>query len=178
VWLAPGHHPAVEAALVRHGVRIIGRSSQADTAAVLRGQAPTRATTVALTVALLAALLVVVSLAAARRLDAPARRRDWRAMRVAGLAASRIRRLAALEVAAPALTALVAGAAVGTASYLLSVRRMPIRLAPAGPPLDIGPSWPALVLVLAAGAVIVTALAGTTAWLEVRDLDREGGSDD
>jgi putative ABC transport system permease protein len=178
VWLAPGRHPAVEAALAHHGVRVIGRSRRTDTAAVLRGQAPTRATTVALTVALLAALLVVVSLTAARRLDAPARRRDWRAMRVAGLAVSRIRRLAALEVAAPALTALVAGVAVGTASYLLSVRRMPIRLAPAGPPLDIGPSWPALVLVLVAGAVIVTALAGATAWLEVRDLDREGRTDD
>ena len=177
VWLAPGRHPEVEAALKRLGVRVIGRSRLGATRTALRGQAPTRATTIALTVALLSAVLVVVSLGTARRLDAPARRRDWRALRVAGVATTRIRRLVALEVAGPALAAVAAGSAVGTASYLLSVRRMPIRLAPAGPPLDVGPSGPALTVVLATGVLVVALVAAATAWLEVRGLDREGALD-
>ena len=174
VWMAPGQHPAVEAALKRLGVRVIGRSRLGVTRTALRAQAPTRATVIALTVALLSAVLVVVSLGAARRLDAPARRRDWRALRVAGVATTRIRRLVALEVAGPALAAVAAGAAVGTASYLLSVRRMPIRLAAAGPPLDVGPSGTTLAAVLATGVLLVALVAGMTAWLEVRGLDRSG----
>ena len=177
VWLTPGRHPSVEAALSRLGVRVIGRSQLSAARTALRGQAPTRATTIALTVALLGAVLVVVSLGAARRFDAPARRRDWQALRVAGVATTRIRRLVALEVAGPALAAVVAGAAVGTASYLLSVRRMPIRLAAAGPPLDVGPSGLALTVVLVTGVLLVVLLASATAWLEVRGLDREGALD-
>ena len=177
VWLAPGRHPGVEAALSRRGVRVVGRSQLSAARTALRGQAPTRATTIALTVALLSAVLVVVSLGAARRLDAPARRRDWRALRVAGVTTTRIRRLVLMEVAGPALAAVVAGAAVGTVTYLLSVRRMPIRLATAGPPLDVGPSGPALAGVLATGVLVVALLSATTAALEVRGLDREAALD-
>ena len=153
-------------------MRILGRERLDQVAGGLQQQAPTRAAVVSLLVAGLAALLTLLALVAARVVDAPGRRRDWAALRAAGVSPTRIRRLAVIEVALPAAVAALLGAAAGLAAFALAVRRLPLRLATIGPALDAGPSWSLAVRVVAASVALVVAVAVGLAVLESRPVRR------
>ncbi len=169
VWLAPDAPAEIEPALNAAGLRVERRETLSDARAVLRREPTTRGAAVAVSLAETASVLTVLALVAARVVDGR-RRRDWRILRDAGVRASTARRLAAIEVAVPALLGTVLGVLSGLAALHLAAPRLPlVDLSTPGPPPELRISWsPALVFSLIA-MVVVVLIALIGARLETRD---------
>ena len=169
VWLAPGAPPGIEASLTASGFVVTGREQLADTSAALLREPATRGASVAQTVARAAVLLTLLALVAARVVDAPRRRADWRSIADAGVRARTLRRLAGVEIAVPALLAVVLGTASGVVAVLLSAPRLPlVDLSTPGPPLALGLDWSLVLLAALVSAVVVVVVAVVGAVLETR----------
>jgi putative ABC transport system permease protein len=169
VWVRSGAPPEVEQRLTAAGVGVQSRELLADQAGELRREAVPRAAVLSVWVAALALLLSVVVLVAARVADAGRRRRDWLALRQAGLPRRTLRRLALAEIALPALIGAATGLLAGLGAVRLAAERLPLTDAEApGPPLDLALAWgPAAGLGLVL-LVVLAVVAAVGAAVETR----------
>ena len=169
VWLRAGAPPEVEQRLDRAGIRVQSRATRADKAAELRREGVPRAAVLSVWVGGLALLLTVLALVAARVADAGRRRRDWLALRQAGLGPRTLRRLAFVEVAGPALLGVATGLAAGLGAMVLAAGRLPLTdLEAFGPPLDLRLGWLPAAGLAGLAVVVVVLVAGVAAVAETR----------
>lgn len=169
VWLRAGAPAEVEQRLAGAGLRVQSRESQRERAAELRREAVPRAAVLSVWIGGLALLLSVVALVAARVADAGRRRRDWAALRQAGLPLRTLRRLAFAEIALPALLGAVVGLAAGLGTMHLAAPRLPLADAEAaGPPLDLSLAGTPVALLGLVLVVVLTGVAAVGAVLETR----------
>ena len=170
VWLAPGSHPSVIAALKRAGVTVQGRHTLADAEHRAEQAAPARGALVGVPIAIAALALTLLVVAGVGIVGAAARREDAATLRTAGFRRQAVRRALFLETFLPAAVAVVAGALASTAATLLTAERLPLRLEalpPMGSPID---WWTVVGITLAALAAVaaVSAAAATFATQPVR----------
>jgi hypothetical protein len=181
VWLAPGSHPGVVAALERGGVIVQGRHTLADAEHRAERSAPARGALVGVPIALAALALTLLVVAGVGVVGAAARREDAATLRTAGFRRSADRRALFLETFLPAALAVVAGAVASTAATLLTAGRLPLRLGalpPMGNPVDV---WTVVGITLAALAAVAAVSAATAAFATrpatpgARAPERDGG---
>jgi putative ABC transport system permease protein len=132
VWLAPGAHPAVLAALKSDGITVTGTRTLASEQTEDAREAPPRAAVAGLPVAAAALLLTLMAVIALRIVGSRARRADWQSLRTAGVPQRRLRRLLALETFVPPAAGAVLGVGSGLLAFAVTVGRLPL-LAGAGP---------------------------------------------
>jgi putative ABC transport system permease protein len=155
VWLTPGTHAAVIAALRRDGIRITSTENLAATTASYDREAPIRASEVSAVVgaaALLAALLGVV---AGRAIAAPSRRRDVATLRETGLTERQLRRILVVDGFAPAAVGAIVGLVSGFAAFLITVHHLPLLAGDGVVPPPSEWSSPASAIVVTAIVVLV-----------------------
>jgi putative ABC transport system permease protein len=160
VWLAPGEHPAIRAALEREHVHVTSTRSLDALAALYARDAPTLAARLGLVGGGAALLLVIVTVIAVRTVGVGRRRQDYDSLALAGVTAKRIRRLLALEVLVPTAAGVILGGIAGAIGVVLTAPKLPL-LAGHGvtPPPDLALAW--LPIALIAGvAVVAMALVG------------------
>lgn len=169
VWLRAGAPASVEQRLAEAGVRVQSRETRAERTAELRREAVPRAAVLSVWVGGLALLLSLVTLVAARVVDAGRRRRDWLALRQAGLRPPTLRRLAFVEVALPALLGAAIGLLAGSAAIGLAADRLPLNDAEApGPPLDLTLAWPPVAALAGLVGLAILLVAAAAALAETR----------
>lgn len=169
VWLAPDAPAAIEQQLVRAGLSVEKRESLTIERTALENQATTRGAAVAVTISAAALLLSLLALVAARWADAGHRAADWRSLREGGVGPGRLRRLVAIEIAVPALAAVLVGLLSGAAAAVIAAPRLPlVDLSAAGPPLDLSLAWPPIVAIGAGAAVVIGVIALLGALAEIR----------
>jgi hypothetical protein len=182
VWLAPGSHPGVVAALRHEGIRVTATHTLADAQRQADRAAPTLGAVLGLPIAAGALGLTLLALVAVRVVGAQGRRRDWASLRSAGLSAARLRRVLALDVFLPTGIGALLGVAAGIAAFAVTIARLPLLAGEGGaPPPDHVPGvLPILVLTLGELALLAT-IAVVGARLELRDApvglrDAPGGA--
>ena len=160
VWLAPGEHPAVLAALERQHVHVTSTRSLGALSARYVREAPTLAAELGLVGGGAALLLVIVTVVAVRMVGVGRRRQDYDSLALAGVTAKRIRRLLALEVLVPTTAGVILGAVAGALGVVLTAPKLPL-LAGHGvtPPPDLSLA-PVPMVVVAGVAVVAMALVG------------------
>lgn len=169
VWLAADAPAGIEQALTDKGLRVQSREALADNRSALQQQATTRGAAVAVTVSAAALLLTLLALVAARWSDASYRASDWRALREAGVAPRRLRRLVGVEIAVPAVLAVLVGLASGAAATTLAAPRLPlVDGSTPGPPLQLGLQWWSVGLIGAGTIVAIGVVAVIGAIAEIR----------
>ncbi len=168
VWLAPGSHPTVVAALAGQGVRITGTDSLAATQADYRTDAPVRAADLTLGTAIAAVLLTLLAVVASRIVGLRARRRDWDSLRYAGLPAARLRRLSVIEFVVPNVVGALLGVAAGVLAFVLTATNLPLLTGVPAPPPDLTPPVVALLLLAGFGSVAIALIGLALGRYEVR----------
>ncbi len=169
VWLAPGAPAAVEQRLVEEGLSVEKRESLVAERTTLENQATTRGAAVAVTISAAALLLSLLALVAARWADAGHRAADWRSLREGGVRPGRLRRLVAVEIAAPAVAAVLVGLLTGAVAALVAAPRLPlVDLSAAGPPLDLRLAWEPMAMIGAGAVVVIGLIALVGALAEIR----------
>lgn len=164
VWLAPGAHPAVRAALAREGVQVLRTDTVTAAKRAASATIIARALRLVTVTAAAALLLALLALTAAWIIDAPARRDEWRALRLAGCSPPTLRRIALLRFAMPAALATLLGAPAACIAFALTIDRLPLAVDESvGPPLDTTPPVLALALLTAgvAAALVLIGVAGS-----------------
>ncbi len=169
VWLAPDAPAAVEQRLVQEGLSVERRESLTAERTALENQATTRGAAVAVTISAAALLLSLLALVAARWADAGHRTADWRALREAGVRPGRLRRLVALEIAVPAVVAVLVGLLTGAVAAVVAAPRLPlVDLSAAGPPLDLRLAWEPIAAIGVGAVVVIAVIALLGALAEIR----------
>ena len=169
VWLAPDAPAAVEQRLVQGGLSVERRESLTAERTALENQATTRGAAVAVTISAAALLLSLLALVAARWADAGHRTADWRALREAGVRPGRLRRLVALEIAVPAVVAVLVGLLTGAVAAVVAAPRLPlVDLSAAGPPLDLRLAWEPIAAIGVGAVVVIAVIALLGALAEIR----------
>ena len=169
VWLSPSAPADIEQRLAAQGLRVETRETLAENRAVLENQATTRGAAVAVTISVAALLLTLLALVAARWSDAGHRGDDWRVLREGGLAQGRLRGLVAVEIAVPALLAVLVGLLSGAAAAAIAAPRLPlVDLAAAGPPLDLRLAWWPIGAIGAGTMMAIVIIAVVGALAEIR----------
>lgn len=181
VWLAPGDHRGVVAALERRGISVDARHTLADAELRAERAAPARGARIGVPIALAALALTLLVVAGVGVVGAAARREDAATLRTAGFRRSAVRRALFLETFLPAALAVVAGAVASTAATLLTAGRLPLRLGalpPMGNPVDV---WTVVGITLAALAAVAAVSAATASFATrpttpgARAPERDGG---
>jgi hypothetical protein len=160
VWLTPGDHRAVVAALEREHVHVTGSRSLDALSARYTREAPTLAAELGLVGGGAALLLVIVTVVAVRLVGVGRRRQDYDSLALAGVTPRSIRRLLALEVLVPTTAGVILGSVAGGVGVVLTAPKLPL-LAGHGvtPPPDL--ALAPLPIVLVAGvAIVAMALVG------------------
>lgn len=169
VWLAPDAPASVEQRLVQAGLSVEKRESLTTERTALENQATTRGAAVAVTISAAALLLSLLALVAARWADAGHRAADWRSLREGGVRPGRLRRLVAVEIAVPALAAVLVGLLSGAVAAVIAAPRLPlVDLSAAGPPLDLRLAWEPMAAIGAGAAVVIAVIALLGALAEIR----------
>ena len=169
VWLAPDAPAEIEQRLTEQGLQIQSRESLAENRAALESQATTRGAAVAMIISAAALLLTLLALVAARWSDAGHRAADWRALREGGVAPRQLRRLVGVEVAVPAVLAVLVGLLSGAAAATLAAPRLPlVDLSTPGPPLDLSLQWCPIGLIGVGMIAAIVVVAGIAAVAEIR----------
>jgi hypothetical protein len=169
VWLAPGVGAAVEQRLRDQGLSVQSRELLATTRAGLQSQAPTRGAAAAVIVSSAALVLALLALLVARWSDAGRRGADWQALREGGVDRRRLRRLARVEIAVPAVLGALLGMVSGAVAARIAGSRLPlVDLAAPGPPLDLQLSWTPILLLTGTTVLVVLVIAEIGARAETR----------
>lgn len=169
VWLRAGAPAGIESRLTKAGLRVQSRENRSETAAELKQEAVPRAAVLSVWVGGAALLLTLVTLVAGRVTEAARRRRDWAALRQAGLTAATLRRLAFAEIALPALLGAAVGLLAGVLAIRLAAPKLPLTDPSApGPPLDLTLEWLPVGLLGLGVAAVVLVVAAVGAALETR----------
>ena len=172
VWLAPGAAPEIEQRLAANGIRVQSRELLSSTRSALEQQATTRGAAVAVIISAAALLLSLLALVAARWADAGRRGADWRALREGGVSRRQLRRLVRIEIAAPAVLAVLVGLLSGAVAARIAASRLPLVDADApGPPLDLDLAWWAILLVGSGAVLVIGVVAQLGALAEVRSRE-------
>jgi putative ABC transport system permease protein len=166
VWLAAGAQPIIEPRLKAAGVKVISVASAAAAAKVLERQGPALASVLFLADAAAAAFLASGAAILALYLSARRRRYEYAALAASGVKRRTLRRSVLIELAAVLGYGMIVGILTGIAAAGIALRSVPefINL-PAAPPLYYVPSPAPLAVLLgaAAGLLIITAVASSTA---------------
>ncbi|MBM6402267.1 FtsX-like permease family protein [Phycicoccus sonneratiae] len=169
VWLAPGAGPEVTRRLTAAGLVVQRRELLSSERERLARSPASLGADLGVPLALVALALALVAVVAARAVEVPRRRPDWTAVRAAGVGRRRLRRMAGVEVATPALVGALLGAGAGWVSLRLAASRLPVvDLARPGPPLELDQPWAPAAAVLAGVALVVALIAVVGAGVETR----------
>jgi hypothetical protein len=169
VWLSPGTHPKVLAALAHDHIRVTGRTTLAGAEDRFRSEAPAKAAQIGLAVGAGALVLSLLAVIALRVIGAAGRRRDWDSLRTAGVHRRLLRNAVVVETLVPIGLAVVLGAAAGVIAFVLTVPHLPLTKGDGVvPPPDYSLA-PAPLIAIAVGALLlVAAIAAIGARLELR----------
>jgi hypothetical protein len=169
VWLSPGAHPTVLAALARDHIRVTGRTTLASVADRFRSEAPAQAAELGLAVGAGALLLSLLGVIAIRVIGAGGRRRDWDSLRTAGVPGRLLRNAVAIETLVPIGLAVVLGTAAGVVAFVLTVPHLPLTKGDGVlPPPDYSLAPLPLIGIAVGTLVLVAAIAAIGARLELR----------
>jgi hypothetical protein len=169
VWLAPGAHPEVMAALAREHIHVTGRTTLRSVEDRFTSEASPRSARLGLAVGAGALLLSLLGVIAIRMVGAAGRRRDWDSLRTAGVPGRVLRRVAAIETLVPIGLAVVLGVAAGVVAFVLTVPHLPLtRGDGAVPPPDYSLAPVPLVATVVGVLLLVAAIAAVGARLELR----------
>jgi hypothetical protein len=167
VWLSPGEHRDVYAALAKAGVVVTRTESLRSAMAALARVGTARAVLIDLALAWLAGLLALAFYVSTQVIDGPRRRRLWDVTRHSGVTRRRMRWLVMAEFTVPALIGVAVGALAGVLAVLVAGRRLPLfPSGTVGPPLQTQPSWTTLAVIVAIAVVAVVAAGALTAGAE------------
>ena len=171
VWLTPGSHPAVLAALRADGVQVTGTRTLAAAERHAERHPVTLAAVLGVPVAAVALLLTVLAVLAVGLVGAATRSTDLAALRSAGVDGRRTRRALVLGAFLPTAMGTALGAVAGTLATLLIADRLPLRDG-AAPPVGllVGPG-PVLATVVGSALLLLV-----TAVLTARAEQRAGGA--
>jgi hypothetical protein len=170
VWLTPGSHPTVLAALRAEGVRVTGTRTLAAAERHAARHPVTLAAVLGVPVAGVALLLTVLAVLAVGLVGARTRSTDLAALRSAGVDDRETRRALVLGAFLPAAVGTVLGAVAGTLATLLVAARLPLRDG-AAPPVGllVGPG-PVVAMVVGTALLLLV-----TAVVTARAEQRAGG---
>jgi hypothetical protein len=169
VWLAPGSHPAVLAALRRQGIRVLSTATSAEARELARRTLVPRSIGLVRITAVVAVALALLALVAAWIIDAPIRRREWLALRLAGIPPAALRRIAVVRFVGPSAVAAVLGVLVAALTFAITASRLPLLAGEsAGPPIDASPPWAASALLVLALVVLSGLIGVVGARIELR----------
>jgi hypothetical protein len=169
VWLAPGAHPEVMAALARDHIRVTGRTTLGSVEARFASEASPRSARLGLAVGAGALLLSLLGVIAIRMVGAAGRRRDWDSLRTAGVPRRLLRRVAAVETLVPIGLAAVLGVGAGVVAFVLTVPHLPLtRGDGAVPPPDYALAPLPLAATVAGVLLLIAVIAEVGARLELR----------
>ncbi|NNC12055.1 hypothetical protein HII28_09195 [Planctomonas sp. JC2975] len=169
VWLSPGAHPQVMAALARDRIHVTGTTTLSSVEHRFASEAAPRSAQLGLAVGAGALLLLLLGVIAIRIVGAPGRRRDTESLRIAGVPERRLRAVAFIDMLVPIGLAVVLGAAAGVVAFALTVPHLPLtRGDGAVPPPDYSVAPVPLALTVVGVLVLVAVVAWVSARLELR----------
>jgi putative ABC transport system permease protein len=169
VWLSPGAHPKVLAALARDHIRVTDRVSLASVEKRYSSEAPAKSAQLGLAVGAGALLLTFLGVIAIRIIGAAARRRDWDSLRTAGVPGRLLRSALTIETLVPIGLAVVLGAAAGVVAFVLTVPHLPLTTGDGVvPPPDYSLAPLPLTAIVVGALVLVAVIAVVGARLELQ----------
>jgi hypothetical protein len=169
VWLSPGAHPKVLAALARDHITVTGSTTLASVEDRFTSEAPAKSAQLGLAVGAGALLLTFLGIIAIRVIGAGGRRRDWNSLRTAGVPERLLRRAVVIETLIPIGLAVVLGAAAGVVAFILTVPHLPLTKGDGVlPPPDYSLAPLPLAALVVGGLVLVAVIAEFGARLELR----------